>query len=273
VVPIVANGLRALGIVELGHLLGSAQAVEVDHVLYGWIFFSIVILLLILAGLPFREDAVLPMPRPLMGPPLPTPARHSVFAAGLAVLLLAASGPATAGLLDRRAEREQAVLRPVFAVKLLAAFRAAPGCVEQAAVVAGRRFQCGGTLIDVRVQEFSDHASAAVLWAAQRLATREETVDDPEISSLAHWRLVATGGALGQLTATMLWIDGQPGLEGLRARLRQARASVFGSDFPPLLVVVSVIGTSGADREALRRFLDSQTGLLASVPGSASTLR
>ncbi len=56
VVPIVANGVRALGIVVLGHLLGSAQAASVDHILYGWLFFSIVIGLLILAGLPFRED-------------------------------------------------------------------------------------------------------------------------------------------------------------------------------------------------------------------------
>ena len=40
----------------LGHLLGSAQAAATDHVLYGWIFFSIVILLLIVIGLPFRQD-------------------------------------------------------------------------------------------------------------------------------------------------------------------------------------------------------------------------
>ncbi len=47
VVPVIANGFRALGIVVLGHLLGSAQAAATDHVLYGWIFFSIVILLLV----------------------------------------------------------------------------------------------------------------------------------------------------------------------------------------------------------------------------------
>ncbi len=63
VVPIIANGFRALGIVALGHYLGSAEAVEADHVLYGWIFFSIVILILIVLGLPFREDQV-PARRP-----------------------------------------------------------------------------------------------------------------------------------------------------------------------------------------------------------------
>lgn len=56
VVPIIANGFRALGIVVLGHILGSAQAATADHLIYGWIFFSVVILLQIALGLPFRQD-------------------------------------------------------------------------------------------------------------------------------------------------------------------------------------------------------------------------
>ena len=56
VVPIVANGFRAVGIIALGHYLGSAEAAATDHVLYGWIFFSLVILLLTALGLPFRQD-------------------------------------------------------------------------------------------------------------------------------------------------------------------------------------------------------------------------
>jgi exosortase A len=43
VIPVIANGLRALGIVVLGNVLGSAEAAAADHVLYGWIFFSVVI--------------------------------------------------------------------------------------------------------------------------------------------------------------------------------------------------------------------------------------
>ena len=40
IVPIFANGLRALGIIVLAHLEGSASAVAADHVLYGWLFFT-----------------------------------------------------------------------------------------------------------------------------------------------------------------------------------------------------------------------------------------
>jgi len=55
-VPVAANGLRALGIVLAGHLLGSAAAAAADHLVYGWGFFAGVTILLTLAGLPFRDD-------------------------------------------------------------------------------------------------------------------------------------------------------------------------------------------------------------------------
>src|SRR5215471_13364836 len=48
VVPIIANGFRVMGISVLGYLLSSAEAATADHILYGWLFFSIVSLLLIL---------------------------------------------------------------------------------------------------------------------------------------------------------------------------------------------------------------------------------
>jgi exosortase A len=45
-VPIVANWLRAYMIVMLGHLSGNTIAVGVDHLIYGWLFFGVVILLM-----------------------------------------------------------------------------------------------------------------------------------------------------------------------------------------------------------------------------------
>jgi len=48
--PVVANGLRAYGIVMIGHLSGMELAVGVDHLVYGWVFFGIVMLLLFWIG-------------------------------------------------------------------------------------------------------------------------------------------------------------------------------------------------------------------------------
>lgn len=55
-VPIVANGLRAYMIVMLGHLSGMRLAVGVDHLIYGWVFFGLVMLLLFWVGSLFREE-------------------------------------------------------------------------------------------------------------------------------------------------------------------------------------------------------------------------
>jgi len=58
VVPIVANWLRAYMIVMIGHLSSMKYAVGVDHLIYGWLFFGVVMLLLFWVGSFWREDDV-----------------------------------------------------------------------------------------------------------------------------------------------------------------------------------------------------------------------
>jgi len=57
-VPLVANWLRAYMIVMLGHLSGNRIAVGIDHLIYGWIFFGVVMVLLFWAGSFWRQDIV-----------------------------------------------------------------------------------------------------------------------------------------------------------------------------------------------------------------------
>jgi exosortase A len=99
-VPVAANGMRALGIVLLAHLEGSATAVEADHILYGWIFFSLVILLLIAIGMAFVEKG--DRQRPLQTTSATNPSPWRFVLAVPAAVLLALSGPAYAALLDSR---------------------------------------------------------------------------------------------------------------------------------------------------------------------------
>lgn len=56
VVPILANILRAYGIVMIGHLSGMELATGVDHLLYGWIFFGLVFFLMIFVGSRWSDD-------------------------------------------------------------------------------------------------------------------------------------------------------------------------------------------------------------------------
>ncbi|SOD39986.1 exosortase A [Nitrosovibrio sp. Nv4] len=56
IVPIVANGIRAYLIVMTGHLSDMQLAVGIDHLIYGWVFFGVVMLLLFWIGSFWRED-------------------------------------------------------------------------------------------------------------------------------------------------------------------------------------------------------------------------
>ena len=58
VVPIVANWLRAYLIVMIGHLSGNTLAVGVDHLVYGWVFFGIVIMTMFFVGARWSEPDV-----------------------------------------------------------------------------------------------------------------------------------------------------------------------------------------------------------------------
>lgn len=101
VVPIVANGFRALGLIVAAEWIGSAESALADHILYGWIFFSAVLLILILIGNFFsdrRESGPVPE-RPV----LPTVVPHAYFRAIMAAVLClagAAMGPAVASRLE-----------------------------------------------------------------------------------------------------------------------------------------------------------------------------
>ena len=55
IVPVLANALRVFTIVLIGHYVDMEYASGADHLIYGWVFFAIVLFLLILLGETFRE--------------------------------------------------------------------------------------------------------------------------------------------------------------------------------------------------------------------------
>lgn len=54
-VPLVANGVRAYGIVMIAHLSDYKHAMGVDHFIYGWVFFGFVIFVLFSLGQLFSD--------------------------------------------------------------------------------------------------------------------------------------------------------------------------------------------------------------------------
>ncbi len=54
-IPIIANGLRAFLIVMIGHFSGMKLATGIDHIIYGWVFFGIVISIMFIIGAWWRD--------------------------------------------------------------------------------------------------------------------------------------------------------------------------------------------------------------------------
>lgn len=101
-VPILANGIRAYMIVVLASLSDMRLAVGIDHFIYGWVFFGIVMFILFGVGVRYRDDHE--------ESPAPTGTRSAgtgqqgpvliVLGLALAVML---TGPALAHLIKARA--------------------------------------------------------------------------------------------------------------------------------------------------------------------------
>ena len=125
-VPLVANWLRAYIIVMLGHLSGNKIATGVDHIIYGWVFFGIVIMVMFMIGSRWSEPDE--APAGAMGRGDTTGAPRGLAQAPLAAGLAAAVVVLLPHLLLwglQRAEGEAAAARLEMPAQLAAGWQAA----------------------------------------------------------------------------------------------------------------------------------------------------
>ena len=286
VVPVIANGLRGIGIVYLGYLLGSAQAAAADHVIYGWVFFSAVILLLIALGLPFRQDDI---PTRSSSGQCATAGANAfsirlAFATAFGVAGMAILAPTVAAGLTIRAG---------IAVPTPARIEVGPDCAVQSATqpeapgsaVMTQRVLCGNVRMDMSWEAFPPRSTAGPIMAERRrlvLRALTEGLSENWLDAgdgvASPWRIMSSNDP-AYTTAVSVWIDGKPIRPGLTMRLRMAVASVTGSAYAPMLVIVTPVvdwQTSNtaeikAAETSLPRFLLTHPGLDRTI-GALSVL-
>lgn len=102
-VPILANGMRAYMIVMIAHLSDMKLALGIDHLIYGWLFFGLVMLLLFWIGSFWRDDDKPKAANADVYLPDEAPAAPRGKIAGMAVaaVVLAGAWPLYAAHLDR----------------------------------------------------------------------------------------------------------------------------------------------------------------------------
>jgi exosortase A len=283
IVPIFANGLRAIGIVYLGYILGSAQAAAADHIIYGWIFFSLVILLLIALGLPFRQDEISTRSAsPRAAPVSAVVSTRGRFAIAIGMVVLAAISPSVSAALTMAATPVSTPSR----------IEVGPDCTVQPATALDadltrtQRVQCGGVPLDIRWRAFSPRSTAAPVMAARRRMVAgalteglQENWLELEDGSASPWQIMRSNDPV-YLVAVAVWIDGKPVRPGLAMRLRMALSSLTGSNDAPMVVTVTPVVDWDAHNpmdlkaaeEAVPRFLTTHPDLNRTI-GALSALR
>jgi len=91
IVPVLANGLRAWGTIWFAHMTTADAAVGFDHVIYGWVFFAIVMALVMAVGWPFFDRGVDDPwfdPARLQAPGTPSAPPVRLYATAMAALAL-----------------------------------------------------------------------------------------------------------------------------------------------------------------------------------------
>ncbi|QGZ40598.1 exosortase A [Pseudoduganella flava] len=168
--PVLANGLRAYMIVMIGHTSGMTLAVGVDHLIYGWAFFGLVMLLLFWIGSFWREDHTEPLTamRPTVRVRSAPPAK--VAAAALGVAACIGVWPAYAWYL----ERGNAAPPPV-ALSFAAAMPSAPAFTAwepdfAPASASLRRFYRVGTApVGLQVLYYRDGGAGKLISSTNRI--------------------------------------------------------------------------------------------------------
>ncbi|MCB1866719.1 MAG: exosortase A [Chromatiales bacterium] len=169
--PIVANGVRAVLIVLIGHLSNMKLAVGVDHLIYGWIFFGLVMLLMFWIGSFWHEPVDDGQP-PAVNDAVNASTRSVAVAAAVVVSVIAVGLATAAQPLLRARSAEVASVAPVLPAKLGDWTR-----VDDGRVPWPLGFQNPDAVVHARYANGDDHVGVLAVWYAHQ-RERAELIND-----------------------------------------------------------------------------------------------
>lgn len=296
VVPIVANWIRAYIIVMLGHLSNNRIATGVDHLVYGWVFFGVVITIMFVIGARWSEPDRVPAAVPAGGVVFQPSLGWPVYALPLAMVLAVLALPlAAVQVLDGRKSTApvQLSLPDASAGGWSMAVAQAPlqprynGASAQAQAVfekAGRRVGVYVAFYRRQDAERKLVSSTNVLIPSQdsvwnMVSTSRTTV--PAGGEAVPWRSSVLAGRLnpatGQSTPFVVWqtywIDGVWVDGDARAKIEGAKALLAGRGDDAAVVVLQAEGEPAVAGPVLTDFVASQLPALRQALQRARDLR
>lgn len=264
-VPVLANGLRAYLIVMLGEVSGGRIAADVDHLLYGWVFFGVVTLLLFTIGAIWREDferGPSPAARTAM-PPARRPRASSFVSGGIAAAVTVAVWPVMANQIDRIGPAGTASIsvpapegwQPLG--RALSDWRprlAAPTALVEESYASGRR----RAALSIAYYGDQRHGSELVS-SVNRLASEDGAW---HVVAESGRTVVAAGEQLSSIESRIqsgdkrllvwrwYWVDGRRTTSAYRAKLLQIRSVLQGRGEYAAMVMLYTDADAGDDQAA-----------------------
>jgi exosortase A len=254
VAPIIANGLRAYGIILLAYLTDGELAAGVDHVVYGWLFFSIVTIGLMAGGWFFRNSHTARLVAPIE--PLRQSSALKVLLASVLALCLVALPAAYAAFLERDANattKERLAVPSAAAPWVAAAQRGEWQPVFQHADVAIKQsFQNGTDAADLylayyrtqnankKLVSFENKLVEGKGWEISDRSTATIEIAG-ETVPVAVTRFVSSGRK--RVVFSSYWVDGHFEANGIMAKFLQAKAALTGGPRDAALVAFSTIAS------------------------------
>lgn len=241
VVPILANGLRAYMIVMIAHLSDMKLALGVDHYIYGWVFFGIVMLLLFWLGSFWREDEAEPARAPVAD--YGWAPRRGLVRALVAGLAVVAVWPAWAWHLEKLAPHDVQVMlaspRPVNGWQPVAAFTDWMPEYKGMDARLAQAYRKDGRTVGVVLAYYRYQRQDAELINSQNVMVRQK---HPEWSNVGETlRTVALGGRPLEVVQTKLrspgqrllvwhwnWLNGPMTVNPYWAKFYEARSRLLG---------------------------------------------
>lgn len=276
VVPVIANGLRAFMIVMIGHLSGMKLATGVDHLIYGWLFFGLVMFIMFWIGSFWREDDAAPAARPAVPLPAPAPAPTGrVAGMAAAVLALLAVWPAFAHYNESANFNPTPVALPRIAIGWTPAPPFAgwtPDYLEPDAGFSGVWQANQSSPVGMHILYYRNQGpSHALISSVNRLAGPKdawhETAASARTEDVADRRLALRETTLQGPDGTVLvwhwlWTGGGYTASAYKGKLMQVRAKMLfqGDDAAALMVYAPVTVNAEAARASMRAFLDAHLG-------------
>lgn len=276
IVPVFANGVRAFGIIYIAHVTDNEYAVGVDHLVYGWGFFTVIMLLCLFIGNLFADRRVGDFE------PAPTETRRPLprwswgFAIAAAVLTALPPGyavtivdaepwtgdpaltPPTIAAPWQPGEEMQPVWQPVFvgaSGELLQTY--SDGEDQVALYVAYYPAQGQGAEVIYHANRMADDER----W--KRLETRRIslTVDGQTLNA----RLERMQGYPGprRVAAYWYWIAGHHTTDPVQAKLFQIQEALTTGDLSAAAIAITMVEPEDpAETQAtIQRFLDAAPNL------------